>query len=164
MTTLEEFENMTKSPISKLRNFYTVYRGQNDKPIIQEWIGFRNGNDAYLGKDTGWRGRNKRVLRCHPGDAVFDTNAAAIASLKPVMGFCLKWRNEVEPALVFKNGAGKWRAIDKNGRSLGVGFLTKRQVARIALKEAVRWEKQKAREYRESQLTVARLRKIMKPA
>lgn len=149
-----------KKPVSKLRYLFTVQRGENG-PIVEQWIGFRNGDDAYIGKDDG-RPREKRILRCRPSSTVFDSREAALASLKPVKGWGTKWRGGVLPALVVRMGDGQLRATSNEGKSLGTGYLTKRQAARAALKDALRWEREARQEYRERQAVVAALQKILR--
>lgn len=150
-----------KKSTSKLRTLFTVYAGSGDKPIVQEWIGFRNGEDAYIGQNKYFRSRSKRVLRWHDGAKVFDTQEAALASLKPVKGWATEWRNRIIPALVVTVGEGKLLATDKNGNSRGRGYLTKRQAARAILRDAINEERRRRRDFRLAERTLASLRTIL---
>ena len=152
-----------KKATNELKNLYTAHVS-DDKPVVQRWVGIRAGDSAFICAESVFssRRRSNAALRRHESSKVFDSAEAAVASLKPVKGWATKWRGSVIPALIVKGGDGKLRATDKDGNSLGAGYLTKRQAAYAALKDALEWEKRAKAEYTERHRTVEACRKILR--
>ena len=68
----------------ELKKLYTAHVSE-DKPVVQEWVGVRAGDSAFICTAKMFSGRRRAPpLRRQESSKVFDSAEAAVASLKPV--------------------------------------------------------------------------------